>query len=296
MKHLYLFTVVMSCGFFGGISQTYATDTLTKIKERGAIVIGHRDSSIPMSYTANGQVLGYAIDVCKSVVDVIKAEHHLPDLRVEYQVVNAKKRMSDLNDGKIDMECGSTIHTMFRQKQVDFSINYFVSEVRMLVRANSGLRSFADLNGRTVVTTEGVTADKYIKQNAKGAQIDVKHVYGQDDAESFAIFELGQADAFILDENALVGFIHQSVRPKRFEVVGPVLSVGPYGVMFAKDDARMKLLVDRVIISMWTSGQMDKLYKKWFLSAIPPQSLPLNLPKSESFKRLEAHPNDSGVI
>lgn len=159
------------------------------------------------------------------------------------------------------MECGTTTNSKQRQQQVGFSTNYYATEVRMAVKANSGIKSLADLNGKAVVTTQGTTSDKYIKMNEKGQAINVQNIYGKDHADSFAMMASGRAAAFVMDDNILAGLIAKSSTPKAFAIVGPVLSSEPYGIMIAKDDPKFKAIADRTVNNLWKTGQMDALYK-----------------------------------
>lgn len=295
MGFLSKFTLVSTCFCTIFMGTTHATDTLEKIKTTGTLVVGHRDSSDPISYTADGKVMGYAIDICKNVADEIKKELNMPNLNVEYKSVTSANRIPELLQGNIDIECGTTTNTKQRQQQVAFSTNYYVTEVRMAVKANSGVKNIADLDGRTVVTTQGTTSDKYIKLNERGQQVNVKNVYGKDHADSFAILSSGKAEAFVMDDNTLAALIAKSANPKDFAIVGPILSYEPYGIMLAKGDTKLKALADRVVTGMWKSGQMDKLYKKWFQSPIPPKNMNLNMPQSDSLKHLKERPTDAGI-
>ncbi|MEQ1322934.1 transporter substrate-binding domain-containing protein [Acinetobacter soli] len=279
----------------GGATQVQAADTLAKIKSSGKIIIGHRESSDPISYVVAGKPVGYAVDICNAFANDIKKELKMPNLKVEYKAVTSSTRIPELLAGNIDMECGTTTNSKQRQQQVGFSTNYYATEVRMAVKANSGIKSLADLNGKAVVTTQGTTSDKYIKMNEKGQSINVQNIYGKDHADSFSMMASGRAAAFVMDDNILAGLIAKSSNPKEFAIVGPVLSSEPYGIMIAKDDPKFKAVADRTVTGMWKSGQMDKLYKKWFQSPIPPKNTNLNMTQSASFKKLKAHPTDEGI-
>lgn len=293
-KHLFGAIAVCSTAI-AGMSQAQAVDTLAKIKSSGKIIIGHRESSDPISYVVGGKPVGYAVDVCNNVANDIKKQLNLPNLKVEYKAVTSSTRIPELLAGNIDMECGTTTNSKQRQQQVSFSTNYYATEVRMVVKASSGIKSLGDLNGKAVVTTTGTTSDKYIKMNEKGQAINVQNVYGKDHADSFAMVASGRAAAFVMDDNILAGLVAKSSNPASFAIVGPVLSSEPYGIMLAKDDAGIKAIADRVVTSMWKSGQMDTLYKKWFQSPIPPKNANLNLAPSASFLKLKASPNDTGI-
>ncbi|MHA3054326.1 amino acid ABC transporter substrate-binding protein [Acinetobacter sp. ANC 4633] len=289
-----LTSTLMLC-MMGGASQVQAADTLAKIKATGKIVIGHRESSDPISYVVAGKPVGYAIDICNNVANEIKKELKMPNLKVEYKAVTSSTRIPELLAGNIDMECGTTTNSLQRQQQVSFSTNYYATEVRMAVKAGSNIKRIGDLSGKAIVTTQGTTSDKYIKMNEKGQAVSVQNVYGKDHADSFAMLASGRAAAFVMDDNILAGLIAKSSNPKSFAIVGPVLSSEPYGIMLPKGDAKFKAVTDHVVMGMWKSGQMDKLYKKWFQSPIPPKNVNLNMASSTSLKKLKARPTDAGI-
>lgn len=279
----------------GAFTQVQAADTISKIKNSGKVVIGYRESSDPISYIVGGKPMGYAIDICNNFANTLKKDLKLPNLKVEYKAVTSSTRIPEMLAGNIDMECGTTTNSIQRQQQVSFSTNYFATEVRMVVKAAAPIKSLADLNGKAVVTTQGTTSDKYIKMGEKGEKINVNNVYGKDHSDSFAMVASGRAAAFVMDDNILAGLIAKSSNPKDFKIVGPVLSSEPYGIMLPKDDAAYKAIADKVVTEMWKNGQMATLYKKWFLSPIPPKNINLNMPMSASYKKLQASPNDAGI-
>lgn len=271
-------------------------DTLQKIKDTGTITIGHRESSIPFSYLdGNQKPVGYSMDLCNKIVEEVKKELKMPALVTKLTPVTSQTRIPLMTNGTIDLECGSTTNSLERQKQVAFGVTTFVSPVRMVVRADSGVKTLDDLNGKAVATTTGTTSDRYIKQNEKGHNIDVKNVYGKDHAESFLMVETGRAAAFVMDEVLLAGFIANAKNPKDFAIVGPALSTEPYGIMLRKDDPQFKALVDKTLSGLMKSGEINKIYAKWFTSAIPPKNVNLNLPMNAQLQEAIKHPNDKGI-
>lgn len=271
-------------------------DTLQKIKDTGTITIGHRESSIPFSYLdGNQKPVGYSMDLCNKIVDAVKKELKMPALVTKLTPVTSQTRIPLMTNGTIDLECGSTTNSLERQKQVAFGVTTFVSPVRMVVKADSGIKTLDDLNGKAVATTTGTTSDRYIKQNEKGHNIDVKNVYGKDHAESFLMVETGRASAFVMDEVLLAGFIANAKNPKDFAIVGPALSTEPYGIMLRKDDPQFKALVDKTLSGLMKSGEINKIYAKWFTSPIPPKNVNLNLPMNAQLQEAIKHPNDKGI-
>jgi glutamate/aspartate transport system substrate-binding protein len=272
------------------------TGTLEKVKKSGEITLGIRESSIPFSYLDDNQKpIGYSLDLCTKIVESIKTQLNLPTIKVNYTPVTSQTRIPLIANGTIDLECGSTTNTIERQKQVVFSVAHFVTSVRMAVKANSGIKSLNDLDGKAVVTTSGTTSDRYVKQNEQGDKLNVKNIYGKDHAESFQILESGRADAFVLDDVLLAGLIARSKNPKDIVIVGPALSVEPYGIMLRKDDPELKKIVDDTLIGLFKSGEINKMYDQWFISPIPPKGINLNLPISPKLEDAFKNPTDKGV-
>lgn len=295
-KSLTLLAFCLSAIGLSAPAQAQLGGTLQKIKEAGAITVGHRESSVPFSYLdANQKPVGYAMDLCAKVIDAVKSELKMPNLEVKYQAVTSQNRIPLMQNGTIDMECGSTTNSVARQQQVGFSVAYFITSVRMGVRKDSGVKDIGDLAGKPVVTTTGTTSDALIKQNEKGKAIDVKNLYGKDHADSFLMVESSRAAAFVMDDILIAGLIANSKTPDAFAIVGPSLRDEPYGVMLRKDDAPFKALIDKTLIGLMKSGEAEKLYTKWFMNPIPPRNVNLNFPMSPVLKAAFATPTDKGV-
>ena len=269
------------------------TGTLKKIKDSGKVVLGTRDSSAPLAYTlGGGKYVGYHVEMCERVIDAIKRQIKAPSVTTEYVLVTSQNRVPLVENGTVDLECGSTTNNLARQKQVAFAFTTFLTEVRMAVKAKSGITSINQLNGKTVVTTTGTTSVQHLRKHERGANIDFKTVFGKDHSDSFLLLESGRADAFVMDNNILIGNIINAKNPQDFVVTGEVLSVEPIAAMFRKDDPAFKKAVDDAIRAMMQSGELQKLYAKWFQSPIPPRGANPNLPMSAGLKALMANPND----
>lgn len=291
-----LLPLALALSVLGTAQAEELTGTLKKIKDSGRIVVGVRDASQPFSFlVGNKQYVGYSVDLCNKIVDQVQKELKLKSLDVVYQPVTSQTRIPLMQNGTIDLECGSTTNSVERQKQVAFGVNMFWVNVRMAVKANSGIKSVADLNGKPVVTTTGTTSDRYIKQHEKGKNIDVKNLYGKDHDESFLMVETDRAAAFVMDDTLLAAKIAASKNPKDFAVIGEVLSGEPYGIMLRKDDPQFKKLVDSTLTAVYKSPEIEKIYAKWFTSPIPPKGVNLNMPMSDKMKDMLKNPSDKGI-
>jgi glutamate/aspartate transport system substrate-binding protein len=272
------------------------TGTMKKIKETGSITIGHREASIPFSYLDDKQQpIGYSMDLCNKVVDALKAELKMPNLAVKLQPVTSSNRIPLMQNGTIDMECGSTTNSVERQKQVAFGNTTFVINVTAAVKNASGIKALADLNGKTISTTSGTTAVPLMKKYKRTETADVKEIYGKDHAESFLLLADDRVAAFVMDDVLLAGQIANSKAPADYKILPESLRTEPYGIMLRKDDPQFKKVVDTTLAGLMKSGEIEKIYAKWYMSPIPPKNINLNFPMSAALKAAFANPNDKGV-
>jgi glutamate/aspartate transport system substrate-binding protein len=275
-----------------GAVHAQANDTIAKVKASGTITMGVRDSSGALAYTlGDGKYTGYHYDVCQHIItDLEKAVGK--KVEIKYQLVTSQNRVPLVQNGTVDIECGSTTNNATRQKDVAFANTVYVEEVRVAVKAASGITTLKDLNGKSVATTTGTTSVQLLRKNERAQGIDFKEVFGKDHAESFLLLESGRADAFVMDGQILAGNIATAKNPADFKIVGEALSVEPIAIMFRKDDPAFKKLANDTIAAMVKSGEMAKLYDKWFMQPIPPKNTKVGLPASEATKAAWANLND----
>ncbi len=269
-----------------------ANDTIAKVKASGVVTMGVRDSSGALSYTlGDGKYTGYHVEICQRIIaDLEKAVGR--KLEVKYQPVTSQNRIPLVQNGTVDIECGSTTNNATRAKDVSFLPTTFVEEVRIAVKASSGITSIAQLNGKNVATTTGTTSVQTLRKNERASGIDFKEVFGKDHSDSFLLLESGRADAFVMDGAILAGNIATAKSPADFKIVGEVLSVEPIAIMIRKDDPAFKKLGDDTVKAMMKSGEIAKLWDKWFMQPIPPKNTKVGYAVSESTKAAWNAPND----
>ncbi len=290
-----LLTLLIAFAAFGARADTPPSvdDTLTAIREHGAIRLGHRLSSIPFSYLdENGQVVGYSHELALKIVDAIRQRLGNPKLPVELVPITSGNRFRLIHKGEIDFECGSTTHNSERAKRVSFSNTIFVIGTRVLTRRDSGISDFNDLNGKRVVTTASTTSEHLLRQMKEERQIDLTLITARDHGESFLTLETGRADAFMLDDALLYGERAKSLHPADWVVTGTPRSFEAYGCTLRKGDQAMKKLIDETLARIMTSGEAERIYTRWFMQPIPPKQLNLNFPLSDSMRALFREPND----
>ena len=271
------------------------TGTLKKIKESGTITIGHRESSIPFSYYDDKQnVVGYAQDICMKIVDAVKAELKMPNLKVVLNPVTSATRIPLMANGTVDLECGSTTNSIERQKQVSFTNTHFVTANRYVAKKASNIKTLADLKGKTVVSTSGTTNLKWLTEENGKQNLGMNILAAKDHAEGFLMVETDRAAAFFMDDILLASLMASAKAPADFAIGTEAYSVEPYGIMLRKDDPAFQKVADGATAQLYKSGAIMPIYEKWFQKPIPPKGIMMNLPVSPQLKNEFANPTNSG--
>ncbi len=297
-----IMAVFLACGVIAGNVYAQQGGTLEKISRSNVIAIGHRESSIPFSYyDERQQVVGYSQEFTEAVVSAVKQKLNRPTLQRTLMPLTSQNRISLLQNGTVDIECGSTTNNLERQNQVAFSNTIFIIEARLLVKKGSGINDFSDLKGKTVVTTAGTTSERVLRKLKQEKGLPKNIISAKDHGEAFLALESGRAAAFMMDDALLAGERAKSKQAQTYEIVGSLESVGlpslreAYGCMMRKGDPEFKALVNEAIADIERSGKADQFYKKWFQSPIPPSNLNLNFPLSKEMAELYKNPNDKAL-
>ncbi|MBB3257823.1 glutamate/aspartate transport system substrate-binding protein [Paraburkholderia bannensis] len=270
--------------------------TLKKIKDTGVISLGHRESSIPFSYYDDKQnVIGYSQDYALKIVEAVKQKLNMPNLKVKMVPITSQNRIPLVQNGTIDIECGSTTNNVERQQQAAFTNTIFVIGTRLMTKKDSGIKDFADLKGKTVVTTAGTTSERLLRKMNQDKNLGMNIISAKDHGESFMTLSTGRAVAFMMDDALLAGERAKSNNPGDFVIVGTPQSREAYGCMLRKNDPEFKKVADDAIAKVEMSSEADAIYKKWFESPIPPKGLNLNFPESDDMKALYKSPNDKAI-
>ncbi|HSN22060.1 MAG TPA: amino acid ABC transporter substrate-binding protein [Usitatibacter sp.] len=293
LRHTKAIVAALACAMLS--TAALAEGTLDKVKSQGFITIANRDASIPFSYYDNNQKpIGYAMDLCMKVVDAVKKKLNMPKLEVRYQLVTSANRIPLIANGTADIECGSTTNNLERQQQVDFGYTYFVTGNRWISKKSAHLKALQDLKGKTVVSTAGTSNLKEITEVNNKDNLGMSIISANGHPEAFQMVETGRAAAFVMDDILLYSLQASSRNPKDFEISSVELSLQPYGMMMRKNDPEFKKLVNDTLAHVYKSGEINKIYDKWFLKKIPPKGINLNVPMSAALKKVIAHPTDSG--
>ncbi|MEC4721946.1 transporter substrate-binding domain-containing protein [Noviherbaspirillum sp. CPCC 100848] len=295
MKATKLLAALLGAGFFAGAVHAQESPTLKKIKDSGTISLGVRDSSIPFSYLDDKQSYqGYSIDLCLKAVSAIQKHLGLTQLNVKMNPVTSATRIPLMANGTIDIECGSTTNNVERQKQVAFAPTTFVSGNRLLAKKTANVNSLDDLKGKTLVSTAGTTSLRQVTALNTEKNLGMNILSAKDHAEAFLMVETGRAVAFLMDDILLASLAATSKSPADYTITRDALQLEPYGIMLRRDDPGFKKVVDDAIDGVFKSGEINRIYAKWFQSPIPPKGVNLNWPMSEQLKKVIAKPTDSG--
>ena len=282
MRPLHLKRLPLLALLTPALALSQATSTLDKVKASGTITLAYRESSIPFSYLDDkAQPVGFGHEICLKIVEDVKKATARPDLKVAMQSVTSANRIPLLQNGTIDIECGSTTNNSARGKQVQFATNYFYTGTRFLVKTGTSVKAIDDLKGKTIVSTTGTTNFQILRNLNEQNKLGMDLVAAKDHAESALLVESGRAVAFGMDDILLYGLRASSQNPASLAVVGEPIQVEPYAIMLRLDDPVFKKLVDGTLAELMKNGEFTKLYTKWFMSPIPPKGINLNAPMSK---------------
>lgn len=282
--------LMMTCA--AAEAETYS-GTLKKIQETGVITLGHRESSVPFSYyNDKQQVIGYSHELMLKAVEAIRATVKKDDLQIRLLPVTSANRITLVQNGSVDLECGSTTHNPERARQVAFSTTIFIVSTRLLTKKDSGVLDFPDLAGKNMVTTAGTTSERLIRKMNEEKKMRMNIISAKDHGESFLTLETGRAAAFMMDDALLYGEVAKSKRPGEWRVTGTPQSSEAYACMMRRDDPAFKAVVDQALTAAMTTGEAERLYQKWFRSPIPPKGLNLEFELPDAMRALFKNPND----
>jgi len=288
--------IAAACLLVGAEAPAAAQDldgTLKKVKETGIFTVGYRESSLPLSYLDDKlKPVGFSIELCKHVVDAVKAKLGMPDLNVKYNPVTSATRIPLVANGTVEIECGSTANMTSRQQQVGFSYTFFVPQFKWIVRADSNIKSAEDLRGKTVAVTAGTNTALFVNKMNNEENLGMTITQGKDHAESFLLVETGRASAWMEDDVLLAGFRANAKSPADFKLLDKSYPSDPYALMIRKDDPQFKALVDEALAQLMRAGEFEQLYTQWFQRPIPPKGVNMDLPMSDALKHDIKEPND----
>ncbi|QLA17945.1 ABC transporter substrate-binding protein [Desulfolutivibrio sulfoxidireducens] len=225
------------------------------VKARGTLIAGVKDSQPPFGFVdeKTNQIAGFEIDICKALADRL-------GVKLETKPVTSSTRIPMLTQGAIDIVAATMTHQKGREDQVDFSITYFMTGQKLLVKKDGGIKGVKDLAGKKVGSVKGSTSE----QNVKKAQPECTVISFETYPEAFLALKQGKVEAVTTDESILVGLQNSDDKPGDFAIVGEYISPEPYGLGVAENDSDFRDFVNLALMDMWASGEYQKIYEKWF--------------------------------
>lgn len=256
---------------------TPSEDALERIRRTGTITIGHREASIPLSYVADGQPVGYAVELCRHVAEAIARELGIRGWRVAYRPVTSANRFDAVVRGEIDLECGSTTNTAERREKVAFTIPHFIASSRLLVSSSQPFDRIEDLAGLRVASTAGTTNIESLAREARFKTIKIHIEPSRDHAEGVNWVLSGKVEAFAMDDVLLYGLRASSRQPDSLKVIGKPITIEPYAIAFQRNNPALKRIVDGELRRLIASKELHRIYDKWFMQPIPPKGIRLDM-------------------
>lgn len=269
-----------------------AQTVLERVAAGGKLVVAHRESSVPFSYVVDGKPIGYAMDLCQRIAEAVRKKTGMKDMPVQFLMVTPANRIAMVEEGKADLECGSTTNNAERRQKVGFTIPHFITGARLLVKSSSPVDRIEDLMGRKLVSTKGTTPLKAVVQANRERLMGLTIEEAPDHARGVEMVEKGEADAFLMDDVLLYGLAANRPDPKAFKVVGRFLTTEPLAIMLPRNDVAFKKVVDEEMRRLITSREIYDIYDKWFLRPIPPKGTALNMPVSYLLRDFWKYPTD----
>jgi len=240
-----------------------ASPTLDRIKATGTVTFAYRDGAPPFSFRArDGRPQGYSVELCERVAAAIGKALAIPALKVEWRPVDAASRLETVTSGQADAECGTTTITLSRMERVDFSVPIFVDGGSVLVREKDHLVRLTDLKGRKIAVIPGTTTEPALQRALKVIEVTAEFVPVKSGAEGAALLLAGKADAFASDRVVLAG-IKLAQGSDELELINQDFSFEPYALVVRRDDPDFRLAVNRALVGLYKSGEIDAVYVKW---------------------------------
>ncbi len=281
LRQIGLLTVAVAA-LLPALAQAEEADTaLARIQQNKAVTIGFRESAAPFSFLDESKAAsGYSIEICKRIAQEIGRKLNIPSIETKYVPVTPQTRIALIANGTVDIECGTTVNSLSRQEQVDFSYAVALAEGRLLVKTASGIHDLADLDGKIVALAAGTTADRYVQAAAERAKIKLRVLQVRDNAEGLLAVNSQRVDAFVNDAVLLGGVLRTAQNKDELTVIGKPLSFEQVAFMVGKNNSGLLTIANGTIARMLASGELRKLYDQW----VTPYGVPIEGDLDSLFK------------
>ena len=267
---------------------------LERVAGGGKLVIAYRESSVPFSYvdSQSGKPVGYALDLCLRMAELVRKKTGKKDMEVELVPATSANRIALIEQGKADMECGSTTNNAERREKVAFTVPHYITGARYMVRANDTATDIVGLEGKRIVSTKGTTPIKAVQRINRERVLHLTLQEAPDHARAVEMVEKSESDAFVMDDVLLYGLIASRAQPEKLKVIGKFLTVEPLAIMLPKGDPEFKAIMDNEMKRMIVSKEAQAIYDRWFMKPIAPKNTSLNLPMNYLLRDFWKYPTD----
>ena len=238
----------------GYCSAVRAGGALMRVKERGILIAGVKDSAPPFGFMdeKSHMLVGYDVDFCRAIAKRL-------GVRLELKPVTSATRIPQLIAGNIDLIAATMIKTPDRARQIDFSYPYYLTGQKFLVRQGTASQ-LADLGGKAIGIVAGSTAGQNVLKICPSAFI----ISFNDSLQAFIALRQSKVVAMAEDETVLAGLLAKAPDGKAFAVLDFTISDEPYGLGVCKGDPEFLDFVNATLLQMEKSGEAGRIFGKWF--------------------------------
>lgn len=252
--------IVASLAFAGGAGESAAADaedeSLQYILDKGEFVLGLDDSFPPMGFRGeDGEIVGFDIDLAREVTERMGVELRL-------QPIDWDAKVLDLNSRDIDVIWNGLTITDERKEQITFSKPYIANRQIVIVQADSGIRTKAQLADATVGLQLGSSAQDAVEAEPEVLESFAELARYQDNVQALLDLEVGRIDAVVVDE--ILGRYYISQKPGTFAVADEHFAEEEYGIGFRKGEIAFRDRVDEILDEMVEDGTAAEISQKWF--------------------------------
>jgi glutamate/aspartate transport system substrate-binding protein len=264
MRVLIFLVLVFS---FGVTSADNHADTLKRIAETGEIRIGYVPDAPPLSFLdEENNVVGYSVDLCRRIASEARDELGLENIEIVFTpLVSMEERLSAVENGDIDIECGSTTVTLSRRERVDFTLMTFITGSAVLSRKSSPIAGVDDLDGTKIAVLRGTTTEDVMRKviEINDFKINLSLISSHD--EGMQLLNAGKVSGYASDRAMLIGQVFLNANASNeYALTRSVLSFEPYAFMIPRGDTNFRLVADKALASLYRGAGIRRLYHKWF--------------------------------
>jgi polar amino acid transport system substrate-binding protein len=258
--------------------------TLERIKSAGAFNLGYVDGLAPFSVTTGENTAsGYSIDLCQHVVDAVKQQLALPQLKVNFVPIEADQAPQKLSSGEIDLVCTAASDSLERRKKVSFSVPVFNGGVGVLVRQDADQALMNVLNGKvaiegpkwraaingglankTFAVAGGSVSEAWVRQQIARLGVVATITTVRDPDKGVQLVNDHQADAYFSERTLLQSYAAEPENAGRLMVVDRIFTYEPLALSMARNDDDFRLVVDSALSALYRSGEIGALYSHYF--------------------------------